>query len=158
MKSYPTSKPQRASTWLINQNGFSLLEVLITLIVLSIGLLGFGALQLNALKINDSANSRSQASLYAYEIMDRIRANRTAAVAGDYDYSLNPFSALPSPGSAVAATDRYDWYRKLDTVLPSFQGAINCDANKICTVTVQWDDARAEGSTIFKQVKLAGQI
>lgn len=137
--------------------GFTLIEVLVALVVLAIGLLGYSTLMLNGLKQNDSAQLRSQATLYAHEITERIRANRDAAV--NYTAALQAFGDLSSPDASIAQIDRYDWYRKLDAELPSFQGAINCSA-AICIITVQWDDARAENSVaaVNKQIILAGQL
>src|SRR5918999_807642 len=142
------------------ESGFTLLEVLVALVVLSLGLLGVYGLQLTSLKNNDSAYLRSQATLYAYEIIDRLRANREAALAGAYNKTLSAFSSLTVPGSgaSIAEIDRYEWYQNLETTLPSAQGAIDCNASAICTATVQWDDVRAEGSTALKQQVVAAQL
>ena len=59
--------------------GFTLVEALIALLVLSIGLLGVAALQLIALQNNNNAMFRSQATYLAYDIADRMRANRDQA-------------------------------------------------------------------------------
>ena len=56
--------------------GFTLVEVLVALVVLSIGLLGVAALQLTSLRSNHSSAMRSQATFLAYDIIDRMRANR----------------------------------------------------------------------------------
>jgi type IV pilus assembly protein PilV len=62
--------------------GFSLIEVLVTLVVLSIGLLSLAALQIATLKNNNSALTRFEATTHLYEILDRMRANRTPAQQG----------------------------------------------------------------------------
>jgi type IV pilus assembly protein PilV len=141
-------------------SGFTLIEVMVTLIVLSTGLLGVAGLQLTALKNNDSAYFRSQASLYCYEIVDRMRANRGAATAGNYDHPLSAFNALTVPASTatIIEIDRYDWYQKLDSALNSAQGFIDCDTNATCTVMVQWNDTRAEKSPSTKQLVVVGQL
>ena len=64
--------------------GFTLIEVLVSLIILSVGLLGLALLQVRALQANTGAVFRTQASLFAYEIIDRMRANQKAAGAGAY--------------------------------------------------------------------------
>lgn len=56
--------------------GFSLLEVLIALVVLSVGLLGLAALQATGLRSSSSALQRNQAVLFASDMADRMRANR----------------------------------------------------------------------------------
>ena len=64
--------------------GVGLVEVLVTLIVLSIGLLGLAALQLTGLRSNSGAESRSTASMLASDIADRMRANPTAVDNNDF--------------------------------------------------------------------------
>jgi len=61
-----------------NHRGFTLLEVLIALLVLSIGLLGLAALQTLGLKFNHESYQRTQAVYQAYDMIDRIRANQTS--------------------------------------------------------------------------------
>jgi type IV pilus assembly protein PilV len=125
-------------------NGFSLLEVLIALVVLSIGLLGIAALQANSLKANQSAYQRTQAIFLAYDMMDRMRANRTAALAGQYDIAMG----LTLTGSTLAVADTIDWQDNLvGTLLPSGQGSVDCTTTiTFCTVIVQWDESRVGGS------------
>jgi len=58
-----------------HQGGFTLLEVLIALLILSIGLLGLAALQTTGLRSNQMASMRTLATTTAYDITDRMRAN-----------------------------------------------------------------------------------
>ena len=67
------------------QAGTSLLEVLIAVVVLSLGLLGLAGLQVAGLRVNQGAMQRSQATMLAYDVFDRMRSDRTAALAGKYD-------------------------------------------------------------------------
>lgn len=64
--------------------GFSLVEVLVALLVLSIGLLGLAMLQVEGMKLNSDAHLRTQATILAYDILDRMRANKSAADDGAY--------------------------------------------------------------------------
>src|SRR5690606_3260878 len=64
------------------QHGFSLIEVLVALLVLSVGLLGLAMLQIEGLKHNTDAYYRTQATVLAYDIIDRMRANSDAAKNG----------------------------------------------------------------------------
>lgn len=64
--------------------GFTLIEVLVALLVLSIGLLGLAALQTTSLQLNTSSYQRTQATLLAYDIIDRMRANTTGFSNGNY--------------------------------------------------------------------------
>ncbi len=62
--------------------GFTLLEVLVAMVVLSVGLLGLSGLQTSSLRNNHSAFLRSQATLVSNDIIDRMRANRDSAIGG----------------------------------------------------------------------------
>ena len=147
-------------------NGFSLIEVLVALVILSIGLLGISALTLNSVKANDSSAMRSQAAILANSILDSMRANKAAAVAGNYTTGLGTY-AMPSgtgtgtPCSAgctsavLAGLDVYNWKQSLGFVssqmLPSGDGQIAVNTTTAgpggdlttVTITVQWDDSRA---------------
>lgn len=117
--------------------GFSLLEVMIAILVLSIGLLGMAGLQLNAMKFNQTATVRSHATFLAYDIADRMRANRTVAKAGGYEIA----SDEDASGTSVAQSDLGTWKESLARLLPEGQGAIAVDGD-IVTVTVIWDETR----------------
>ena len=120
------------------QQGFSLLEVLIAIVVLSIGLLGLAGLQASSLRNNHSAYLRSQATFLATDIIDRMRANRLAALGGSYDIAMN---AAPPTGTSVVKTDLNQWLTALANQLPAGDGAIARNGT-LFTVTIQWDDNR----------------
>lgn len=124
------------------QKGFTLIEVMVAVVVLSIGLLGLAALQTTGLRNNHSAYYRSQATFLAYDIIDRMRANRAAAVAGNYNLAL---TAGPAGGSTIAAGDQSEWINSLDSLLPDGDGSIAVEGTGIATVVVQWNDERAGG-------------
>jgi len=71
--------------------GMSMIEVLITLVIVSFGLLGVAALQIMSLQVNQGANQRSQASMLAVSVLDSIRGNRANAAA----YARNYGAAVP---------------------------------------------------------------
>lgn len=121
--------------------GFSLIEVLVSFLVLSIGVLGMAGLQLNALKFNQTAAVRSQATFLAYDIAERMRANRVKARGGSYNTAL---TANAPGGTSIEATDLQQWKAALTSQLPDGKGAVVGTANKV-TVTVQWDEARVGG-------------
>lgn len=140
----PLSRPgpcPKASSPGNRQTGFSMVEILVTLVVLSLGLLGVLGLQVTGLQRNDGAYLRTQASLYAYDIADRMRANRDNALAGTYNLLMS--DSAPS-GTGIANLDRSEWFTDIGT-LPGGDGSINVAGN-IATIVVQWDDSRAGGS------------
>lgn len=118
------------------QTGVTLLEALITVIVISIGLLGLAALQGRALQENQGAFQRSLGSILAYDILDRMRANREAGKDGDYDLALD---ASKPTGTTVPETDLNQWRTSLENGLASGKGSVDCEAG-VCTIVVQWFD------------------
>lgn len=128
-------------------SGFSLIEVLVAILVLSIGLLGLAALQATSLKSNDGAYLRTQATMLTYDLFDSMRANRSAALAGDYDIDLT--DSAPT-GSSRAQQDLGFWLGQLATKLPSGDGEVDCSNAPNCRVLVQWDDERAGGDAVIQ--------
>ena len=118
--------------------GFTLLEVLVAVVVMSIGLLGLAGLMASSLKNWHSAYQRTQATWLAYDALDRMRANRPAALAGGYNLALG---GTPG-GSGVAASDLSDWSTALAGALPEGKGSIAVTTGGAATVIVQWNDSR----------------
>lgn len=129
--------------------GFTLIEVLIALVVLSIGLLGLAALQLESLKYNTDAYFRTQATMLAYDIIDRMKANSDAAKAGVYAAAAKPSAQTCGDTSAgcTNTTDlaNYDlgaWYTKLESVLPAAatpSSVTNLAGNQY-RITIRWNE------------------
>ena len=78
----------KVKTFHLLANGFTMVELLVAVLVLSIGLLGLAGLQAAGLRNNQSAYLRSQATILAYDVADRMRATRAAAAAGAYNISV----------------------------------------------------------------------
>lgn len=114
------------------QRGFSLLEVLIATVVLSIGLLGLASLQTASLKNNNGALQRSQATIMAYDILDAMRANQKKVEIGDYDIGYGQ----TSNNSGVVGTDINTWKQELKQ-LPQGDGQIRTNGLD-ATITIRW--------------------
>jgi type IV pilus assembly protein PilV len=124
--------------------GFTLIEALVALVVLSVGLLGVAGLQLSGLRYNMSAGSRTQASYLANDVLDRMRANLTSARKGDYDINFGGVKT----GSSLAAGDVTAWLAEISAVLPAGQGRIVTDqTTNLATVSLQWVDSRGNDKT-----------
>lgn len=121
--------------------GFGLIEILVSMLVLGIGILGMVGLQLNAMKLNQTAGVRSQATFLAYDIADRMRANTSAALAGAYDIALT--GSAPS-GDTIAAVDLGIWKTALANQLPAGAGSITRNG-LVLRVIVQWDERKVGG-------------
>jgi len=136
MMKQPTSSPRRVS-------GVSLIEVMISVLILGVGMLGIAAMQTTALRNNQSAMSRSQVVMQTYTILDAMRANRDVALLGNYNTG-GMMCTAPTGGSLVEK-DQALWIGSLKSTISdadSTCGAINCtDGN--CKISVQWDDSRA---------------
>lgn len=137
-----------------SQAGFSLLEVLVAIVIMSLGLLGLAALQATGLKNNYSAYTRSQAALYAYDMIDRLRADRQAALTGSYNLTL---AASAPSGSTLADTERANWLAQL-AGLPAGDGSINVTTAGVVTIVVQWNDSRATAGSSTANLQVVSQI
>jgi len=98
------------------QAGFTLIEILVTVVILSIGLLGIAGMQASSLRNNHVAYTETQAANLVMDMADRIRANPVAAQGNDYLYDTN-VSVATDPGcintgctpAQLAQFDRYEW-------------------------------------------------
>jgi type IV pilus assembly protein PilV len=128
---FPNRHPARRS------RGFTLIEALVALLALSIGLLGVAGLQLAGLRSNMSSAWRSQATYLAYDILDRMRANRTNITT----YSL-AYAAAPAT-TGVAQADLLAWKANVANTLPAGDTQIRVDgATRNVIVNIRWDDSR----------------
>jgi type IV pilus assembly protein PilV len=148
-----------------HDRGFTLVEVMVALLVLSIGLLGVGKLVLFSARSNDSAYQRSQATALAYAMLDYMRANKVGATAGSYNTAavsgvgnpgVNCNQAAPCANALLAQYDLYTWQQELRRALgPTADGSIaivtSLDPVTLATymsttVVVQWNDTVAQQS------------
>lgn len=130
----PLSSPCAAG--LRRQRGVSLLEVLISIVILSVGLLGYAGLQTLSMKNNTSALQRSQATILAYDIVDRIRANRPNMA--NYNVALGAVGTYP---------DVISWKNNVATTLPDGKAEVVISLGtpttpSVARITIQWDDNR----------------
>ena len=141
------------------QAGVGLIEVLVAVLVLSIGFVGIAAMQARSLSTNNSAMARSMATVASYSILDAMRADLTGAEAGNYNGKVTA-NACGNPGTALGAQQLYAWCHQLGSTLgasASTTGNISCSAvansTALCTITIQFDDSRAgEGGGSAQQV------
>lgn len=126
------------------QQGSSLIEVLIAIVVISIGLLGLAGLQTTSIKSNHSAYLRSQATLLAYDLSDRMRASKTAALSGNYN-------------TGSSHSDKTDWEALLTQMMGSEVSSTVTRTGNEFTITITWNDIRGniQGSNIgsFNQLQ-----
>ncbi len=144
------------------QSGTTLIEVLVSLLILSVGLLGMVGLQTVSLRNTQTAYMRTQATMLGSDIIERMRANPQGVAAGAYHAATGQRSAACQnttgcSGLALAAHDLAEWQAALADGLPSGSGVVCIDstpndgtaAAAACSgtggnqvVKIWWDDNR----------------
>jgi type IV pilus assembly protein PilV len=142
--------------------GFSLVEVMVSLIVLSVGLLGIAKMQALALSSTSSARMRSIAALEASSLASTMSADRTywanittdpgvtfsnGAITGKNDAALQ-LSTCPCTPPQIAYGDLNDWVTDLNLQLPNAQGSVICNTPTApptptpasCTISLNWTE------------------
>lgn len=145
-------------TFVRRQHGVGMVEILVALLVMSIGLLGYAGLQLRALGSTEDAHYRTQAIAIAQDLAERVAANpqalsvyttaaNWAALAGDGDSRTMPASWNTCTQAACTAASMADsdilharWQARW--LLPNGRvAAAECVADGAVCVTVSWRDA-----------------
>jgi type IV pilus assembly protein PilV len=120
-----------------NIAGFTMLEVLISIVIIAFGLLGIAGLQAFALKNNHSASLRLTATSLAADMVDRMKTNVLAVGAGDYNApTAAPYDAALIGGctgggcsaTQMAQHDLADWGAKIKATLPGGTGVVCLDS------------------------------
>lgn len=127
------------------QQGLSLLEVLISVLILTLGLLGVAALQTQALRTSADAQYFQQATQLANDYLERVRANSNNI--GQYAISqTKPNCAIPNLTGSAAEQDKILWLQQIACSLPegSVLVAIN---NSEIRITINWFDRAANDQT-----------
>lgn len=146
-----------------SQLGVGLIEVLIAVLVLSIGILGIAALQTTALSDNGSSLNKSAATAATYSILEGLRLDRANAVAGVYNQNMPvKTNACPAAGATLASYLINNWCtNQLGNFLgktATAQGSINCTAAGACTIIIQFDDSKSTGGGNQFQLKTLATI
>ena len=134
--------------------GSSLLEVLVTMVILSIGLLGYAGMQVSSMRSTETGRMRSEVIALASDISDCLKANQQQANAGAYSGSLSKKSSPPDCESTACSSqqmsnqDLSGWYDRLST-LPDGKGKITKTAitidgvdSTLMTISLCWNERR----------------
>lgn len=135
-------RSSRAGAMPARQRGFTLIEVMIAILVLGFGMLGFALLQTMSVRFVQSANYRTQATNLAYEMLDQIRVNRVMAASYAGDYTGTTTGCAPSTGAAGVTEYRTAWSCRLGKALGSGSKAKVTDNGNTIKVDVTWGDDR----------------
>lgn len=110
--------------------GFTLIEVLVTSLILGLGLLGLASLQTASLRNTQSASQRSETAFLAYEMADRIRSNPQGVRDGNYNNQSKTGDTCLATACTPAQRAGYDlamWEADLEARLPKGVGAVCID-------------------------------
>lgn len=144
--------------------GFTLLEVLIALLIFSLGLLGLAGLIVMSIKTNHSAYLRTQATFLAESMADRMRADSMAIWASSYNGSYPLASSSTDPcangvacsSADIASRDKIIWSQQLKDSLPNVAATITCTPNAgivtptasanppyngLCAMRITWNES-----------------
>ena len=141
------------------KNGFSLVEVLVALLVISIGMLGLAALYVETLRLNRTAIFRTQAVTLASDMAERIRANAQAAAGyagagADSGCNDGAAAAVECTPAQMAAQDVFDWQQAAQTLLPGGNAVIGFvaaggGAPNVYTLTITWTEVSQGGDVTY---------
>ncbi|TAJ52125.1 MAG: type IV pilus modification protein PilV [Nevskiaceae bacterium] len=128
------------------QRGVGLIEVLVALLILSIGLLGISLVQARALSSNNSSMGRSMAVVASYSILEAMRADRADALGGAYNQTVTADDDCTiGSTTALATVQLAGWCAELRATLgaaTTTTGTVACDGAGDCTITILFDDSR----------------
>jgi type IV pilus assembly protein PilV len=133
------------------QRGATLIEILVSVLILTLGLLGMAALQTRAIQGNLSAGQRAQAIMLSHYILDIMRVDRENAKGLAYN-TVKACSASAFSGTTLAKKSLYEW----TTIVKGTLGRpddgttcvrVKCTAEYECTVEIFWDDSKASGNS-----------
>ena len=144
--------------YLKKADGFTLIEFLVALLIFAIGILALTSLQVFVLRSDISAHHHTQAVQISYSMMDRLRSNRSAAIAGSYNIASAAAIPAGDGNPPLADDDMADWNTNELSLLPNGDVFINCTPSGICTVTVSWSDVQGDPSVPTPTTTLNGNI
>lgn len=140
-------------------SGFTMLEVLVAVVIVSLGMLGVGAALATVHRSTSSSYLAQQSAQLASDIVERMRQNPSAAQALDYNVSYvggsvaapavlcQPPPGAPCTDAQMAAYDTWQWLHQVGETLPNANAtvtvAVTPTATYDATVVVSYDDASA---------------
>ena len=138
--------------------GVSMIEVLVAIVIFSLGLLGLALMQLKGANFTKDSAARSVAVLQARSLADRMQANPTGVAAGDYVWTggtpptYTDCSSSPCSASQVADNDINAWLTQMQASLPAnastsaVMGQVLNNGDGTYTIKVQWSGLGIVGS------------
>ncbi len=153
-------------------SGFTMIELLIALIVLAIGLLGMATLMMASLQTSQGASQRSAATVAAYDLVERMRSNRAAAVSANSPYTTAPATVdLPASdcfehdattgcdADEMAEFDLATWWEELQTAIPGAAATVQqiAGANESFCIVIFWQEPGVANTANTQEATPCGQ-
>lgn len=137
----------------VGEKGSSLIEVLVTLLIMAIGLLGLASIQTLSLKNLNNTQFRSLATVYAYDMAERMRSNHAAVLAGNYDAitaTVSDPNCSSCTVSQIAQLDAYQWNEIINQAiknggLPEGRGTVT-KSGDVFNITVIWEEQQRDST------------
>ena len=131
------------------QQGFTLIEILVSLLIMTLGIVGVLKMQTQSLKSNQRAHFRTQADILSKDMLARMQANINEARQGSYVAASKPGASPDCQTSACSETeivtwDLYQWYEQVEQKLPECNASVEIlgGNNKRYLISLRWDDKR----------------
>ncbi len=134
------------------QNGFSMIEILVTILVFSFGLLGMAALVTTGMRSNNVSYYRTIATQQTLDIVDRMRANLAGVRAGNYDNlaqgipASNGCIAVECDAAQIATYDHAQWNTANSRLLPGGNGIVVGNLAGGFTAALMWTEKEMNGA------------
>lgn len=133
---------------LVKQSGLSMIEVLVSVLVMSVGLTGLAGLQLSSINNATVSYVNTQAIFALQDMVGLLLSSAPAAKAGEFNITPNPDASLkalsdltvPTGSTPQAEKDRYYWLQNFSDVLPNTKASLMCDSEGVCVIKVQFTD------------------
>lgn len=135
-----------------NQKGFTLLEILVAVLVLSIGMLGIAGLQASSLQYGLDASSRAQVTVLAEDIMAKVRMRTNVVLDPAVPGVLTSYLATPTgtcdPLESTVVMELTCWYVSVEETLPNASAVITRPARRTISIRINWYEqgARSYGT------------
>jgi len=134
---------------LSQQGGFSMLEVLVTVVIAAFGLIGLAGLQISSVNTATKASANTHTLIAIQEISGQLLANEVAAKAGDFNLAasnggLLAFTAQSDDDvSALNLSEKisYHWLSKLNNTLPGVTAGIDCNSAGLCAISIKLSES-----------------
>lgn len=123
------------------QEGFTLIEAMVAVMILSVGMIGLAYLQATGMRLNTTSYTRTQAAVLAGDLMDRMRSHGVAyaSTIQDYEITDNTDTGGCQPLKSDIDNDLLCWAADIQRALPQAEVTVDYDAGWV-TIDMEWEE------------------